>query len=337
MTFHEHTTQRGSNARLPIHSTPTADTASWAAEIGRSCYGGVDDSVHQYLKEIGQTPLLTAEQEIALAVAIDDQASAQALLAQGGQSAQERVRLEQQIAQGEEARRLLIQANLRLVVSIARRYLSSGMSLMDLIQEGNIGLIRVVEKFDHRKGNRFSTYATWWIRQTIRRAIENQSRTVRLPARLNHILGQIRAAQSRLYQQLYREPTVEELATELGMSADKIAATLSVAEAPISLESPLNDRSDSCLGDLIEDTRMQPLYEQVAGSLLHEELHARMDRMPARERTIIELRYGLTDGRPRTLDEVGAAFGITRERVRQLEVRAMRFLYPMAGAGVPHP
>ncbi len=335
MTLYEHTTQRGVTIRRPVRAVADSDTTGWEAETGRSRYEEVDDTLRQYLQAIGQIPLLSAEQEIALAVSIGEQVEAQRALACGGQASQERCRLEQQVALGEEARRQLIQANLRLVISIARRYIGSGMGLMDLIQEGNIGLMRAVEKFDHRKGNRFSTYATWWIRQAIRRAVENQSRTVRLPSHLNSTLGQISAARARLHQQLHREPTLDELAAELDMGPDKIAATLSAAQAPISLERPLNDETDSCFGDLIEDTRMLPLYDQVAGSLLHEELHARMERMPARERAIVELRYGLKDGRPRTLEEVGAAFGITRERARQLEERALGLLRPMAGAAAP--
>ncbi|GAB4198196.1 MAG: sigma-70 family RNA polymerase sigma factor [Roseiflexaceae bacterium] len=331
MTLYEQAAQRGTTIHRPVRTMNDTDTTGWEAEIGRSRYEEVDDTLRQYLHTIGQIPLLTAEQEVALASAISDQVDAQRTLSQGGLATPERFRLEQQVAQGEEARRQLIQANLRLVISIARRYIGSGMGLMDLIQEGNIGLMRAVEKFDHRKGNRFSTYATWWIRQAIRRAVENQSRTVRLPSHLNSTLGQIGAARARLHQKLHREPTFDELAVELDMSPDKIAATLSAAQAPISLERPLNDETDSCFGDLIEDTRMQPLYDQVAGSLLHEELQARMERMPARERAIVELRYGLKDGRPRTLEEVGAAFGITRERARQLEERALGLLRPMAG------
>ncbi|HEU4327519.1 MAG TPA: sigma-70 family RNA polymerase sigma factor [Roseiflexaceae bacterium] len=298
LTSYEPSARRGTTGRRPLHTANNNDAAGWEAETSRSGYEETDDSLRQYLRAIGQIPLLTAEQEIVLAKALSEQEHAQCALAHSGPAEQERARLEQQVAQGEEARRQLIQANLRLVIAIARRYTISGMSLMDLIQEGNIGLMHAVEKFDYRKGNRFSTYATWWIRQAIRRAVENQSRTVRLPSHLNNRLTQIGVARAHLRQRLYREPTLGELAAELGIRPDKLAATLSAAEAPLSLERPLNDGTDSCFGDLIEDTRMLPLHDQVAGPLLHEELLVRMERMPA------------------------------RERVRQLEARALRLLRP---------
>ena len=313
----------------------TSDTALWDEAPEHVPHEGADDTLRQYLQTIGQTPLLTAEQEVALSVAMQARLAAQEQLTAEGLSAAERLRLEQQIACGEEARRHLIQSNLRLVISVARRYTGSGMSLMDLIQEGNIGLIRAVEKFDHQRGNRFSTYATWWIRQAIRRAVENQSRTVRLPSHLNSLLSQIGQARARLHQALQREPSVAELAEALRLTPEKLKATIAAAQTPISLERPLNEESESCFGDLIEDDRAVPLCDQVTGSLLSEELHSRLERMPARERAIVELRYGLSDGRPRTLEEVGAVFGITRERARQLEERALIMLRPMTGGVAP--
>jgi RNA polymerase primary sigma factor len=313
-------------------NTFTSDTALWDEAPEHVPHEGADDTLRQYLQTIGQTPLLTAEQEVALSVAMQARLAAQEQLAAAeGLSVAERLRLEQQTACGEEARRHLIQSNLRLVISVARRYTGSGMSLMDLIQEGNIGLIRAVEKFDHQRGNRFSTYATWWIRQAIRRAVENQSRTVRLPSHLNSLLSQIGQARARLHQALQREPSVAELAEALRLPPEKLKATIAAAQTPISLERPLNEESESCFGDLIEDDRAVPLCDQVTGSLLSEELHSRLERMPARERAIVELRYGLSDGRPRTLEEVGAVFGITRERARQLEERALIMLRPMTG------
>ena len=317
-------------------STFASDTTLWDEAPEHMPQEGADDTLRQYLQTIGQTPLLTAEQEVALSVAMQARVSAQEQLASAeGLGAAERLRLEQQIACGEEARRHLIQSNLRLVISVARRYTGSGMSLMDLIQEGNIGLIRAVEKFDHQRGNRFSTYATWWIRQAIRRAVENQSRTVRLPSHLNSLLSQIGQARARLHQALQREPSVAELAEALRLTPEKLKATIAAAQTPISLERPLNEESESCFGDLIEDDRAVPLCDQVTGSLLSEELHSRLQRMPARERAIVELRYGLSDGRPRTLEEVGAVFGITRERARQLEERALIMLRPMTGGLTP--
>jgi len=294
----------------------------------------VEDSVQLYLQEIGQVPLLTAEEERDLAIKIARGKEArQRLNNEEYASGQERFRLEQDVARGEDARRRLIQANLRLVVSVAKKYIGSPMAFMDLVQEGNIGLMRAVEKFDYTKGNRFSTYATWWIRQAVTRSIAEQSRLIRLPVHLSESLVHLRRAIYKLEQQLEREPTPEEIAHALGMSLRKVKRLLRASTQPVSLEQPLNYESEGRVGELLTDENQETPMEIAAANMLHAELNAALNDLPERERKILQLRYGLIDGQRRTLEEVGVAFGITRERTRQIEAEALRRLrHPSVGA-----
>ena len=293
-----------------------------------------EDSIQLYLHEIGQVALLKVEEERNLAILIQRGKMARQSLANATDStSRERLELEQEVARGEEARRKLIQANLRLVVSVAKKYLGSSMAFMDLVQEGNIGLMRAVEKFDYTLGYRFSTYATWWIRQAVTRAIAEQSRLIRLPVHLGEALGQLRRAVYRLEQQFEREPTAEELAQALGMSLRKVKRLLQAANQPISIEQPFNHEQDGRVGELLADEQCEAPIELAAAKMLHIELRAALNDLPERERKILQLRYGLLDGQRRTLEEVGLAFGITRERTRQIEADALRRLrHPSVGA-----
>lgn len=293
-----------------------------------------EDSVQVYLREIGQVSLLNATDEIVLAEAIARSISAQERLqAHQWSNIGERIALERDVIDGDEARRQLIQANLRLVVSIAKKYIGSPLSFMDLIQEGNIGLMRAVEKFDYTKGNRFSTYATWWIRQAITRAIAEQSRLIRLPVHLSEAIGQLRRTARQLEQTLEREPTAEEIATAIGMSLRKVRRLLQAASQPISLEQPLGGDSDGFVGELLADEANAAPGELATQRMMQADLLQALAALPERERSILRLRYGLEDGRRHTLEEVGVAFGITRERTRQIEADALRHLRaPHVGA-----
>jgi RNA polymerase primary sigma factor len=245
---------------------------------------------------------------------------------------QERAVLERQYARGCDARQRLIQANLRLVVSIAKKYRSYGLTIMDLVQEGNIGLMRAVEKFDYTRGHKFSTYATWWIRQAVTRAIADQGRTIRLPVHMNDAIGKVKRAAHALQQTLLREPTAEEIAETMGISATKVRHVLEAARYPLSLEVPIGYEGEGRIGDYIEDDDAIPPDEAAAASLLRTQIEEVLQKVPERERKIIQLRYGLNDGRYRTLEEVGVEFGITRERVRQIEAVALRRLrHPYLG------
>jgi RNA polymerase primary sigma factor len=287
----------------------------------------VEDSVQLYLREIGQVSLLSAAEEAALAEAIDrGKAALQRLKQNHYRTIGERLALERDFSRGEEARRSLIQANLRLVVSVAKKYIGSPMSFMDLVQEGNIGLMRAVEKFDYTKGHRFSTYATWWIRQAITRAIAEQSRLIRLPVHLSDALGQLRRVTRQLEQSLGRDPSPEEIAAALGISVRKVRRLIQAATQPISLEQPLGDDGEGQVGELLADAESETPMERASQRLLQLELRDALRALPERERCVLELRYGLVDGRRRTLEEVGLAFGITRERTRQIEAEALRQL-----------
>jgi RNA polymerase primary sigma factor len=293
----------------------------------------VEDSIQLYLQEIGQIALLTAEEEITLAKAIFDSQEAQRRLdAKDYNSWSERVSLDFLVAQGNEARRKVIQANLRLVVSVAKKYIGSPLSFMDLVQEGNIGLMRATEKFDYRKGNRFSTYATWWIRQAVTRAIAEQGRTIRLPVHLSESIVQLRRVTHKLEQVLEREPKPEELAEALGVSRRKIKRLLQASSQPVSLEQPLGNDGEGRVSEMLADAVHNAPSEIAAQRMLQEELSAALNALPERERKILQLRYGLHDGKRRTLEEVGVAFGITRERTRQIEAEALRRLrHPSVG------
>lgn len=288
---------------------------------------GLDDPVRMYLQEIGQVPLLTAEQEVELAKQMELGDSAQEILQREEYtSLQEHDILEDHYIRGCEARQHLIQANLRLVVSIAKKYTSYGLTMMDLVQEGNIGLMRAVEKFDYTKGHKFSTYATWWIRQAITRAIADQSRTIRLPVHMGEAISQVKRTSHKLQQSMQREPTPEEIADAMGISTSKVRRTLEASMHPLSLEMPVGQDGEGRMGDFIEDDRVSTPAEAAAASMLREQIEEVLQKLPERERKIIQLRYGLKDGRYRTLEEVGVEFGITRERIRQIEAVALRKL-----------
>ncbi len=260
----------------------------------------VDDPVRMYLKEIGRVPLLTADEEVELAKRME----------QGD----------------EEARRCLAEANLRLVVSIAKRYVGRGMLFLDLIQEGNLGLIKAVEKFNYRMGYKFSTYATWWIRQAITRAIADQARTIRIPVHMVETINKLNRIQRQLIQELGRDPTPEEIAKEMQISVDRVREISKISQEPVSLETPIGEEEDSHLGDFIEDEEALAPAEAATFFLLREQLDDVLGTLTSREKKVLQLRFGLEDGRSRTLEEVGQVFGVTRERIRQIEAKALRKL-----------
>ena len=281
------------------------------------------DLVRIYLREIGRVPLLTAEDEVELAKAIEaglfaDEKLAGGLPCRGAGQAE----LSLLAAEGLRAKQRLIEANLRLVVSIAKRYIGRGLSFLDLIQEGNLGLIRAVEKFDYTKGYKFSTYATWWIRQAITRAIADQARTIRIPVHMVETINKMARVQRQLHQDLGREATPGEIGAEMGMSATRVAEIQRIAQEPVSLQAPIGEE-DSDLGDFIEDTDAVVPMEAAAFIMLQDQLEQILDSLSGREQKIIQLRFGLTDGHPRTLEEVGREFGVTRERIRQIESKTL--------------
>ena len=287
---------------------------------------GIDDPVRMYLREIGRVSLLSGAQERQLAILMERGMEALARLEDDTLTPEERSRLELDVLHGEIARRKLTEANLRLVVSVAKKYIGRGMSLLDLIQEGNIGLIRAVEKFDYRKGYKFSTYATWWIRQAITRAIADQARTIRIPVHMVETINKLIRVSRRLLQELGREPTSEEIAVEMGISPDKVREIVKVSQEPVSLETPIGEEEDSHLGDFIEDQGALAPADAASHQLLKEQVEDVLDSLSLRERRVLQLRFGLDDGRSRTLEEVGNEFGVTRERIRQIEAKALRKL-----------
>ncbi len=261
---------------------------------------GIDDPVRMYLKEIGKVDLLTAEEEVSIAKRIEE---------------------------GDEtARQELIEANLRLVVSIAKKYVGRGLLFLDLIQEGNVGLMKAVEKFDYTKGYKFSTYATWWIRQAITRAIADQARTIRIPVHMVETINKLIRVSRQLLQELGREPTPEEIGEEMDLSSDKVREIMKISQEPVSLETPIGEEEDSNLGDFIEDEDAPAPANAASYSLLKEQIDQVLDSLTDREKRVLELRFGIEDGRPRTLEEVGKEFGVTRERIRQIESKALRKL-----------
>jgi len=289
-----------SSSDEPAAKVGVSDAAAIAAAEGVT----VNDPVRMYLKEIGKIPLLTSEEEVELAKMIEENS--------------------------EEARRRLAEANLRLVVSIAKKYVGRGMLFLDLIQEGNLGLIKAVEKFDYRKGYKFSTYATWWIRQAITRAIADQARTIRIPVHMVETINKLIRISRQLVQELGREPLPEEIAQEMNISEERVREILKIAQEPVSLETPIGEEDDSHLGDFIEDQEAQAPADAAAFELLKEQLEDVLDTLSAREEKVLRLRFGLDDGRSRTLEEVGQFFGVTRERIRQIEAKALRKLrHPM--------
>ncbi len=263
----------------------------------------IEDPVRMYLKEIGKVPLLSAEEEITLAQIMEN----------GG-------------PEGENAKKKLAEANLRLVVSIAKRYVGRGMLFLDLIQEGNLGLIKAVEKFDYRKGYKFSTYATWWIRQAITRAIADQARTIRIPVHMVETINKLVRVQRQLLQELGREPSPEEIAKEMNMPVERVREILKISQEPVSLETPIGEEEDSHLGDFIQDENVPVPADAAAFTLLKEQLVEVLDTLTEREQKVLRLRFGLDDGRARTLEEVGKEFSVTRERIRQIEAKALRKL-----------
>jgi len=283
----------------------------------------LDDPVRMYLKEIGRVPLLSMEQEKSLAMRIE----AGELELQKNGTADSRT-----VADGEEAKRQLTEANLRLVVSIAKKYVGRGMLFLDLIQEGNLGLIRAVEKFDYRKGYKFSTYATWWIRQAITRALADQARTIRIPVHMVETINRLIKVSRQLLQELGREPSVEEIAEAMALTPEKVREVMKISQEPISLETPIGEEEDSHLGDFIEDQEAVAPAEAASVMLLKEKMADVLQNLTERERKVLVLRFGLEDGHQRTLEEVGQEFGVTRERIRQIEAKALRKLrHPSRG------
>ena len=286
------------------------------------------DPVRMYLKEIGKVDLLTAADEVDLAMKIEAglEAGTKLEAAEAGEielTRAEKRRLSRVEQVGLEAKQALISANLRLVVSIAKRYVGRGMLFLDLIQEGNLGLIRAVEKFDYEKGFKFSTYATWWIRQAITRAIADQARTIRIPVHMVETINKLVRVQRQLLQDLGRDPTPEEIGAEMDMSADRVREIQKISQEPVSLETPIGEEEDSQLGDFIEDSNAEVPPDAASFSMLQEQLAQVLDSLADRERKVIELRFGLVDGHPRTLEEVGREFGVTRERIRQIESKTL--------------
>ena len=282
-----------------------------------------DDSIGLYLKEVGRVPLLTAEQEVELAQRIERGRLGREELAKGNVSPRRRQELQLFIEDGWAAREHLITANSRLVISVAKKYMGRGVPFLDLIQEGNIGLIRAAKKFDYRRGHKFSTYATWWIRQAVTRAIADQGRTIRVPVHMGDQINKLLRIQHQLTQRLGRDPTVEELADALEIHPQKIENMIQVARRPLSLELPTDDEEDSVLGDFIKDEEVSAPDDSATYNLLREHLDLVLEGLPPREVRILQLRYGLTDGQAYTLEEVGRKMGVTRERVRQIEAQAL--------------
>ena len=284
---------------IDLSKVSGADTDDFDAGMGMEGVA-IDDPVKVYLKEIGRVPLLSSEEEVRLAIAIKD----------GDEAAKKR----------------LSEANLRLVVSIAKRYLGRGMQFLDLIQEGNLGLIKAVEKFDYTKGFKFSTYATWWIRQAITRAIADQARTIRIPVHMVETINRVLRTSHSMVQKLGREPTTKEIADELHIEESKVEEVLKIAQEPVSLETPIGEEEDSHLGDFIQDDEASQPSEEASYTLLREQLEEVLSTLTPREEQVLRMRFGLTDGKPHTLEEVGKEFDVTRERIRQIESKALRKL-----------
>ncbi|MEL7434289.1 MAG: sigma-70 family RNA polymerase sigma factor, partial [Chloroflexota bacterium] len=290
-----------------------------------------DDVVGLYLKEAGRVPLLTASEEVALAKRMEAAVWAREKMKEVEESGEELRWSEEQslrevIIDGDRAQEHLIRANARLVISVAKKYIGRGVPFLDLIQEGNIGLIRATNKFEYQRGHKFSTYATWWIRQAVSRAVADQGRTIRVPVHMGDQLNRMRRVQLKLLQELGRDPKIEELAAGMETTPEKVENLLEISRRPVSLETPIDDEGDSTFGDFVEDNNSPAPSDEVATYLLQEQLQEALDKLPAREAQILRLRYGLADGRVYTLEEVGQTIGVTRERVRQLEAQALNRL-----------
>ena len=294
----------------------------------------IEDPVRMYLKEIGKVPLLSAEEEIELAQHMENGVVAKEKIAilrkreaeDGEDNSEEIAELQKEADLGDDAKKRLAEANLRLVVSIAKRYVGRGMLFLDLIQEGNLGLIKAVEKFDYRKGYKFSTYATWWIRQAITRAIADQARTIRIPVHMVETINKLIRISRQLLQELGREPSPEEIAVEMNMPVERVREILKISQEPVSLETPIGEEEDSHLGDFIQDDNVPVPADAAAFTLLKEQLEEVLGTLTEREQKVLTLRFGLEDGRARTLEEVGKEFNVTRERIRQIEAKALRKL-----------
>ncbi|UWE13657.1 RNA polymerase sigma factor [Actinacidiphila bryophytorum] len=303
-------------AEAAVPPRPRADPAGPSADLFR-----------QYLREIGRIPLLTAEQEVELARKVEAGLFAEEkLTAFPDLASQLAVDLDCIVVQGRMAKRRLIEANLRLVVSVAKRYVGRGLTMLDLVQEGNLGLIRAVEKFDYARGYKFSTYATWWIRQAMSRALADQARTIRVPVHVVELINRVIRVQRRLLQERGYEPGAEEVAAQLDITPERVCEVLRLAQEPVSLHAPVGEEDDVALGDLIEDGDAASPVESAAFMLLREHLEAVLSTLGERERKVVQLRYGLADGRPRTLEEIGSLFGVTRERIRQIESKTLNKL-----------
>ena len=313
-----------------IDASSSAVNAEPEEELDLSMPEGIsiDDPVRMYLKEIGKVPLLTADEEIDIAIRMEHGDSAKEMLENADEAMgdEEKKELQRLIDDGTEAKRLLAEANLRLVVSIAKRYVGRGMLFLDLIQEGNLGLIKAVEKFDYRKGYKFSTYATWWIRQAITRAIADQARTIRIPVHMVETINKLIRVSRQLLQEYGREPSPEEIAKTMNISESKVREIIKIAQEPVSLETPIGEEEDSHLGDFISDDDTPAPAEVASHSLMREQLWDVLDTLTPREEKVLRLRFGLDDGNQRTLEEVGREFKVTRERIRQIEAKALRKL-----------
>jgi RNA polymerase primary sigma factor len=308
-----------------VAEVPDADEDRVRArrEADEALKAPTNDPVRMYLKEIGRVALLTAQQEVELAQRIESGLMAEEQLQGDKVSATREEDLRWQRRDGAMAKRHLVEANLRLVVSIAKRYVGRGMAFLDLIQEGNLGLIRAVEKFDYAKGFKFSTYATWWIRQAITRAIADQARTIRIPVHMVETINKLVRIQRQLLQDLGREPTAEEIAEQMELTSEKVREIQKISQEPVSLETPVGEEEDSNLGDFIEDAEAPVPLERASFRLLQEQLESVLHTLSEREKEVIRLRFGLVDGQPRTLEDVGKKFGVTRERIRQIESKTL--------------
>ncbi|WP_425581373.1 RNA polymerase sigma factor [Streptomyces sodiiphilus] len=312
--------------RVPRQSPPPGPARRRSApRSGESGGGGApEDLLRQYLREIGRIPLLSASDEVELARRIEAGLFAEEKLSTStGLDDRLVLDLDRLVVRGRLAKRRLVEANLRLVVSVAKRYAGRGLTMLDLVQEGNLGLIRAVEKFDYTRGFKFSTYATWWIRQAMSRAIADQARTIRVPVHVVELINRVVRAQRGLLQECGQEPTTAQIAERAGLTPARVDEILRLAQDPVSLQSPVGEEDDLSLGDLIEDADVPSPVESAAFLLLREQLEAVLSTLGDRERRVVELRYGLADGRPRTLEEIGRLFGVTRERIRQIEHKTL--------------
>ena len=313
---------------ISVESTPEAEELDLSMPEGIS----IDDPVRMYLKEIGKVPLLTADEEINIAIRMERGDASKQMLEKGENeegkplTEEERAECQRHIDDGTQAKRMLAEANLRLVVSIAKRYVGRGMLFLDLIQEGNLGLIKAVEKFDYTKGYKFSTYATWWIRQAITRAIADQARTIRIPVHMVETINKLIRVSRQLLQEYGREPSPEEIAKKMDISEAKVREIIKIAQEPVSLETPIGEEEDSHLGDFISDDDTPAPAEVASHALMREQLWDVLDTLTPREEKVLRLRFGLDDGNQRTLEEVGREFKVTRERIRQIEAKALRKL-----------